>query len=51
MKGKHKSPKEVADKSARFIEAAKKAGAGESEKLFEKAFKRIVKADKKTLDA
>jgi hypothetical protein len=32
--------------SARFIEAAKKTGADESGKPFEKAFKKIVKADK-----
>jgi hypothetical protein len=29
------------NQSARFIEAAKKTGAGESEKAFEKAFKKI----------
>ncbi len=33
--------------SARFIEAAKKTGADESGKAFEKAFKKIVKAEKK----
>ena len=32
--------------STRFIEAAKKTGADESGKPFEKAFKKIVKADK-----
>jgi hypothetical protein len=32
--------------SARFIEAAKKTGADESGKAFEKAFKKIVKAEK-----
>ena len=32
--------------SARFIEAAKKTGADESGKTFEKAFKKIVKAEK-----
>jgi hypothetical protein len=35
------------NQSARFIEAAKKTGADESGKTFEKAFKKIVKADKK----
>jgi hypothetical protein len=35
-----------ADQSARFIEAAKKSGADESGKTFEKAFKKIVKAEK-----
>ena len=34
------------DQSARFIEAAKKTGADESGKSFEKAFKKIVKAEK-----
>jgi len=34
------------DQSARFIEAAKKIGADESGKKFEKAFKKIVKAEK-----
>jgi hypothetical protein len=32
-----------AEQSARFIEAAKKAGADESGKKFEKAFKKIIK--------
>jgi hypothetical protein len=32
--------------SSRFIEAAKKTGADESGKPFEKAFKKIVKAEK-----
>jgi hypothetical protein len=32
--------------SARFIEAAKKTGADESGKAFERAFKKIVKAPK-----
>ena len=36
------------DQSARFIEAAKKTGADESGKAFEKAFKKIVKAEKRT---
>ena len=35
-----------ADQSARFIEAAKKTGADESGKAFEKAFKKIAKAEK-----
>jgi hypothetical protein len=34
------------DQSARFIEAAKKTGADESGKAFEKAFKKVVKAEK-----
>ena len=36
----------AADQRARFIEAAKKAEADESGKAFEKAFKKIVKAEK-----
>jgi len=35
------------DQSARFIEAAKKTGANESGKTFEKAFKKVVEAEKK----
>ncbi len=35
------------DQSARFIEAAKKSGADESGKTFEKALKQIVKRRKK----
>jgi len=35
------------NQSARFIEAAKKTGADESGKAFEKAFKKVVKAKKK----
>ena len=38
--------KTSADQSVRFIEAAKKTGADESGKKFEKAFKKIVKAEK-----
>jgi hypothetical protein len=34
------------DQSARFIEAAKKTGADETGKTFEKAFKKIVRAEK-----
>jgi hypothetical protein len=34
------------EQRTRFIEAAKKAGADESGKKFEKAFKKIVKAEK-----
>ena len=34
------------DQSTRFIEAAKKTGADESGKKFEKAFKKVVKAEK-----
>ena len=34
------------DQSARFIEAAKRTGADESGKAFEKAFKKVVKAEK-----
>jgi hypothetical protein len=41
---KRKSPSKT--QSARFIEAAKKTGADESGKPFEKAFKKIVKAEK-----
>jgi hypothetical protein len=37
------------DQSARFIEAAKKIGADESGKKFEKAFKKVVKAKKKPI--
>lgn len=37
-----------AKQSARFIEAAKKTGADESGKAFEKAFKKIVKSKKKS---
>jgi hypothetical protein len=36
----------LGNQSARFIEAAKKTGADESGKTFEKAFKKIVKAQK-----
>jgi hypothetical protein len=39
--GKRQEPQ-----SARFIAAAKKTGADESGKTFEKAFKKIVKAEK-----
>jgi hypothetical protein len=35
------------EQSARFIEAAKKTGADESGKAFEKAFKKIVKSKAK----
>jgi hypothetical protein len=38
--------KKKSDQSVRFIEAAKKTGADESGKQFEKAFKKIVKAEK-----
>jgi hypothetical protein len=34
------------EQSIRFVEAAKKTGADESGKAFEKAFKKIVKAEK-----
>jgi hypothetical protein len=34
------------EQHARFIEAAKKTGADESGKTFEKAFKKVVKAEK-----
>jgi hypothetical protein len=40
------SAKSEMSQSARFIEAAKKTGADESGKPFEKAFKKIVRADK-----
>jgi len=43
------NPKNSKAQSARFIEAAKKTGADESGKPFEKAFKKIVKADKPQL--
>ena len=43
MAGKKKSN---ADQRQRFIEAAKKTGADESGKPFEKALKKIVKAEK-----
>jgi hypothetical protein len=39
--------KKDSTQSARFIEAAKKAGADESGKKFEKAFKKIVKSSGK----
>jgi hypothetical protein len=39
-------PKPEENQSARFIEAAKKAEADLSGKEFEKAFKKIVKAEK-----
>jgi hypothetical protein len=38
--------KSTQTQSARFIEAAKKTGADASGKTFEKAFKKIVKAEK-----
>jgi hypothetical protein len=41
-----KQKKTSDNQSARFIEAAKKSGADESGKTFEKAFKKIVKAEK-----
>jgi hypothetical protein len=41
-----KKRKSKSDQSSRFIEAAKKTGADESGKSFEKAFKKIVKAEK-----
>jgi hypothetical protein len=34
---------------ARFIDAAKKLGADESGKAFEKAFKKVVRAEKKSV--
>jgi len=42
VKSKPKSNTSSANQSARFIEAAKKIGADESGKKFEKAFKKIV---------
>lgn len=42
-----KKNSESKDQSARFIEAAKKTGADESGKKFEKAFKKIAPAAKK----
>ena len=42
----NKSASKEKAQSARFIEAAKKTGADESGKTFEKAFKKIAKADK-----
>jgi hypothetical protein len=42
MNGKQKD-KGRGDQSARFIEAAKKTGADESGKAFEKALKKIIK--------
>ena len=41
-----KPKKAKEDQRSRFIEAAKKTGADESGKPFEKAFKKIVKAEK-----
>jgi hypothetical protein len=38
--------KKERDQSARLFQAAKKTGADESGKTFEKAFKKIVKAEK-----
>jgi hypothetical protein len=43
---RRKTTKRKDDQSARFIEAAKKTSADESGKTFEKAFKKIVKAEK-----
>lgn len=43
MKPKNKPPKDERPQSERFIEAAKKSGADESGKAFEKAFKKIAK--------
>jgi hypothetical protein len=45
LKGKSS---QLPSQSARFIEAAKKTGADESGKPFEKAFKKIVKAEKQS---
>jgi hypothetical protein len=45
-----KPNKKETDQSARFIEAAKKAEADMSGKQFEKAFKKIVKAEKRPKD-
>jgi hypothetical protein len=39
------------DQSARFIEAAKAAGADETGKTFERAFKKVVPAKKRRLIA
>lgn len=44
-----KLPDSSSNQSARFIEAAKQAGADESGKTFERAFKRIVKPKKSSL--
>jgi hypothetical protein len=46
MNAVKKSKEKTADQSTRFIEAAKKAEADLSGKEFEKAFKKIVKAEK-----
>jgi len=42
----HKNASKEKAQSARFIEAAKKTGADETGKKFEKAFKKIVKGQK-----
>jgi hypothetical protein len=46
VKAAESKPAKDTDQSARFIEAAKKTGADESGKPFEKAFKKIVKVAK-----
>jgi hypothetical protein len=46
MTAKAEKSKSPSSQSARFIEAAKNTGADASGKTFEKAFKRIVKAEK-----
>ena len=48
--GRKKVPKMgQREQSALFIESAKKTGADESGKPFEKAFKKIVKSEKKPI--
>ena len=46
MAAKQKKSTDAGDQSVRFIEAAKKTGADETGKKFEKAFKKVVKASK-----
>lgn len=46
MQNKNSLKPKKDDQSARFIEAAKKTGADESGKAFEKAFRKVVKAEK-----
>ena len=46
MHQEKKDTRSANEQSARFIEAAKKSGGNESGKAFEKAFKKIVKAEK-----
>jgi len=46
MHSKKSTRSQKQDQATRFIEAAKKTGADESGKTFEKAFRKVVKAEK-----